>query len=157
MCELARALFNRSQLMNIATFSTQDFRERGCKSYVAGYWSNKQLVIPWMFSHKLLQWRWFAKVFFRRRFPIYGKYDILTVIFVNMQYHVATQLLLSILIRRNNDHGILWWVIVMTSFAMFMHESEQVDVLVGASLNKPHIYVMYVNSVCLMVRTFIRR
>ena len=29
--------------------------------------------------------------------------------------------------------------------------------IIGASLSEPHIYVMYVNSVCLSVRTFITR
>ena len=35
VCELARALVNRSQLMNVATFSTRDLQEQGHKSYVA--------------------------------------------------------------------------------------------------------------------------
>ena len=35
--------------MNIATFSTQDLREQGCKSYVASYHANEELVIPQMF------------------------------------------------------------------------------------------------------------
>ena len=64
------ALVNRGRLMNIATFSSWDLWE--CyKSYVASYWANKELVNPQMFSCKLCQWRWFAKVFFRERFPIY--------------------------------------------------------------------------------------
>ena len=33
MCELARALVNHGWSMNIATFSTQDLREQGHKSY----------------------------------------------------------------------------------------------------------------------------
>ena len=44
MCELARALVNRSQSMNIAAFSTRDLQEQGCKSYVASYLANKELV-----------------------------------------------------------------------------------------------------------------
>ena len=45
MCELARALVNHGRSMNIATFSTQDLREQGRKSYVATYQANKELVI----------------------------------------------------------------------------------------------------------------
>ena len=41
------------------------------------------------------------------------------------------------------------------------HAVKQVDILIGASLSEPHIYVKYVNSVCLSVclsvRTFITR
>ena len=55
MCELARALVNRSWSLNIATFSTCDLREQGHKSYVASYRANKELVIPRMFSHELRQ------------------------------------------------------------------------------------------------------
>ena len=50
MCELAGVLVNRSQLMNIAAFSTWDLQEQGCKSYVASYRVNEELVIPHMFS-----------------------------------------------------------------------------------------------------------
>ena len=46
MCELARALVNRGQLMNTATFSTQDLLEQDRKSYVTSYYANKELVIP---------------------------------------------------------------------------------------------------------------
>ena len=67
-----RALVNHSWSMNIATFSTRDLWEQGCKSYVASYRANEGLVIPWMFSRELRQWRWFTKVFFQGRFPIYG-------------------------------------------------------------------------------------
>ena len=44
MCELARALVNRSQSMKIATFSTRDLLEQPHKSYVACYQANKELV-----------------------------------------------------------------------------------------------------------------
>ena len=47
---LARALVNRGQSMNIATFSTWDLREQGRKSYVASYRMNKELVIAPMLS-----------------------------------------------------------------------------------------------------------
>ena len=66
---------NRSWLMDIATFSTRDLWEQGCKSYVASYRANEELVIPRMFSRELHQWRWFAKDFFHERFPIYGKFQ----------------------------------------------------------------------------------
>ena len=46
---------NHSQLMHIATFSTQDLREQVCKSYVASYQANKELVIMQMFSRELYQ------------------------------------------------------------------------------------------------------
>ena len=55
MCELARALDNRVQSMNIATFSTRDLREQGCNSYVASYRANKELAISQMFYHELYQ------------------------------------------------------------------------------------------------------
>ena len=55
MCELARALVNRDWLMNIATFSTWHLQKQGCKSYVASYWVNKELVILRMFSCELRQ------------------------------------------------------------------------------------------------------
>ena len=35
--------------MNIATFSTRDLWEQGCKSYLASYRANEELVIPRMF------------------------------------------------------------------------------------------------------------
>ena len=41
-----RALVNHSRLMNIATFSTWNLQEQGCKSYVASYWVKEELVIP---------------------------------------------------------------------------------------------------------------
>ena len=41
--------------MNIAIFSTQDLQEQGCKSYVASYQANEELVIPRMFSRELRQ------------------------------------------------------------------------------------------------------
>ena len=41
--------------MNIATFSTQDLREQGHKSYVATYQANEELVILQMFSRELRQ------------------------------------------------------------------------------------------------------
>ena len=44
--ELARALVNSGRSMNIATFSTQDLREQGHKSYVASYRKNEEFVIP---------------------------------------------------------------------------------------------------------------
>ena len=55
MCELARALVNRSQSMKIATFSTRDLQEQCHKSYVASYRVNEELVISRMFSHELRQ------------------------------------------------------------------------------------------------------
>ena len=55
VCELARVLVNRGKSMNIATFSTRDLREQGCKPYVTSYHANEELVIPQMFSHELLQ------------------------------------------------------------------------------------------------------
>ena len=58
--------------MNIATFLTRDLREQDHKSYVASYCAKEELVILWIFSHKLCQWKWFSKVFFCRQFPIYG-------------------------------------------------------------------------------------
>ena len=45
MCELARVLVNQGRSMNIATLSIQDLREQGCKSYVASYCVNEELVI----------------------------------------------------------------------------------------------------------------
>ena len=55
-CELARALVNHGQSMNIAIFSTWDLREQGRrKSYVARYWANEELLILQMFSCKLRQ------------------------------------------------------------------------------------------------------
>ena len=44
VCKLARALVNRSQLIQIATFSTWDLQEQFCKSYVASYWANQESV-----------------------------------------------------------------------------------------------------------------
>ena len=41
--------------MNIATFSTWDFREQGRKSYEASYQANKEVVVPQMFSQELCQ------------------------------------------------------------------------------------------------------
>ena len=55
VCELARALVNRGRLMEIATFSTQDLLEHCCKSCVASYWENEELVISRMFSRELHQ------------------------------------------------------------------------------------------------------
>ena len=55
MCELARALVNRDQLMKIATFSTRDLQEQCRKSYVASYRANEELVISQMFSRELRQ------------------------------------------------------------------------------------------------------
>ena len=56
VCELARALvINRGRSINIATFSTRDMREQGRKSYVAGYRTNEEFVIPRMFSRQLSQ------------------------------------------------------------------------------------------------------
>ena len=55
MCELARALVNRSRSMNTATFSTRDLREQGRKSYLANYWANKELVIWQMYSRETRQ------------------------------------------------------------------------------------------------------
>ena len=72
MCELARALVNCGRSMKIATFSTRDLQEQCRKSYVASYQAYKELVILWMFSRELHQWRWFTKVFFCERFPIYS-------------------------------------------------------------------------------------
>ena len=37
---------NRSQSLDITTFSTQDLQEQGRKSYVASYRANEELVIP---------------------------------------------------------------------------------------------------------------
>ena len=48
-----RALVNHARSMNIATFSIWDLQEKGCKSYVASYPANKELVIPQMFSREL--------------------------------------------------------------------------------------------------------
>ena len=44
VCELIRAVVNRSQLMNIATFSTHDLQEQCCKSYVTSIISGKQEI-----------------------------------------------------------------------------------------------------------------
>ena len=55
MCELVRVLVNQGRSMNIATFSTRDLREQGCKFYVTSYHANEELVIPQMFSHELRQ------------------------------------------------------------------------------------------------------
>ena len=55
MCELARALVNRGQSMNIATFSTRDLREQGRKSNVTNYHANKEMVMSRMFSCELNQ------------------------------------------------------------------------------------------------------
>ena len=67
----------QSQLeINIATFSTQNLREQGCKSYVASYQVNEELVILQIFPHELRQWRSFAEVFFRGWFPIYSNCDL---------------------------------------------------------------------------------
>ena len=55
MCRFARAMVNRGQSMNTATFSTQNLREQGRKCYVASYRANKELVIPQIFSRKLRQ------------------------------------------------------------------------------------------------------
>ena len=41
MCELTRALVNRGQSMEIATFLTRDLQEQCHKSYVASYRANK--------------------------------------------------------------------------------------------------------------------
>ena len=41
-----RALVICNQLMNIATYLTQDLREQGHKSYVTSYQANEELVIP---------------------------------------------------------------------------------------------------------------
>ena len=43
MCELARALVNRGQSMNIATFSTQDLQEQCRRSYIASYQANERI------------------------------------------------------------------------------------------------------------------
>ena len=40
-----KALVNRGRLIKIATFSTWDLQEQCCKSYVASYRANKELVI----------------------------------------------------------------------------------------------------------------
>ena len=48
----ARTLFNCTQSMNIATFSTRDLQEQDRKSYVASYGANKELVILQMFSRE---------------------------------------------------------------------------------------------------------
>ena len=55
MCELARALVNRGKPMKIATFSTRDLQEQCCKSYVANYLVNEELVTSRMCSRKLCQ------------------------------------------------------------------------------------------------------
>ena len=44
VCELIRAVVNRSRLMNIATFSTHDLQEQCCKSYVTSIISGKQEI-----------------------------------------------------------------------------------------------------------------
>ena len=44
VCELTRALVNRGQLINIATFSTQDLQEQCHKSYVASLISGEQRI-----------------------------------------------------------------------------------------------------------------
>ena len=49
VCELARALVSRGQLMKIATFSTRDLQEQYnvvAKSYVASYQAN-EVAISW--------------------------------------------------------------------------------------------------------------
>ena len=45
MCELARALVSRSQLMKIATFSTRDLQEQCRKSYAASYGANEESFV----------------------------------------------------------------------------------------------------------------
>ena len=63
VCELARlSIGNCSRSMKIATFSTRDLQEQCCNSYVTSYRVKEEFVIWRMFSHKLHQWRWFAKV-----------------------------------------------------------------------------------------------
>ena len=55
VCELARALVNRVRSMKIATFSSRDYQKQCCKSYVASYRENEELVISRMFSRELRQ------------------------------------------------------------------------------------------------------
>ena len=55
VCELARALVNCGRSMNVATFSTRNFREQVRKSYEASYRLNEELVIPRMFSCEICQ------------------------------------------------------------------------------------------------------
>ena len=81
VCELARVLIISGRSMNIAAFTTQDLREQGHKSCEAGYRANEELVILQMFYCELRQWRWFAEVFFRERFPIYG------ILFIGINYN----------------------------------------------------------------------